>query len=99
MDMIIGWTLIGILAFYIIRAHWAGYVAFPIAGKLASTWNKAVTPKLRISVDRRNFYLWVFNPFWWSWWSCFRTGQKNVDNLKSAWKIFNKKIKSGEIQI
>ena len=99
MDIIIGWILIGILAFYMVRAYWAGYIVFPIAGKLANIWNGAVSPRLRISADRRNFYLWVFNPFWWSWWSCFRKGQKNVDNLKSEWKKFKKKIKDKEIQI
>ena len=63
MEMIIGWTLIIILAFLIIRTQLAGRLLYPLAEAYVK---KLKELKIRKTIEFRNFYLFVFNPFLWT---------------------------------
>lgn len=69
MDMIIGWILIIILTFLIIRTQLAGRLLYPIAEAYVK---KLKEFKVRKTIEFRNFYLFVFNPFWWTPTQCFK---------------------------
>lgn len=74
---LIGWILIGICCFYLLRNVWAGSVLYPITNQMIKSISDSI-PKRREFIykqlARRNYYLFVLNPFWW----------RLVDVFKSA---------------
>lgn len=93
MDIIICWIGICICSFYIIRAYWAGYVAFPFARRVAYTWNVSKLYRFEKITDYRNFYLWVLCPFWWGWSSCYKY-REDRSIMRELWKVFCEKTKN-----
>ena len=74
---IIGWILIGIFVFYIIRNIYAGSVLYPLAEFMSNKVKQEFTGypfkgKCPYNLKVRNYYLFVLNPFWWTLTSVFK---------------------------
>ena len=68
MGFAIGYTLIALCCFYLIRNVWAGFFLYPIANSINQCWTepgKIHKEKVK-KMELRNYYLFVLNPFWWS---------------------------------
>ena len=95
---LIGWILIGICCFYLLRNIWAGYILYPVTNKIIKDIGDSM-PKRREFIykhlARRNYYLFVLNPFWWRLGDVFKSAgirktyrevskqaQSNLRNLK-----------------
>lgn len=70
MENIICWILIGICCFYLIRNFLAGYVLYPLTNQMITMYDnqlpRDVRKAIRARYARRNYYLFVLNPFWWT---------------------------------
>ena len=88
-EVTIGYILIGILGFYLIRNIWVGSVLYPIAAHIANYIE--VNSKKKLPV--RNYYLFVLNPFWWHFISVFKD-KRDRDLMKSVWKTVGEEIKN-----
>jgi hypothetical protein len=68
MGLTIGYILIGICCFYLLRNIWAGYILYPVTNRMIKSIGNNI-PKRREFIykllARRNYYLFVLNPFWW----------------------------------
>ena len=65
--MVVGWILISICCFYLIRNFYVGTFLYPLARRISKVFirnNK--------NVEFRNYYLFVLNPFWWSFIDVFK---------------------------
>lgn len=98
MGNIIGWILIGICCFYIVRNVYAGSILYPFCQEVSKIWNRNTPPWMQIKGGYRNYYFFVLNPFWWGLLSplkkkeerkflstilkAFRKGLKNLRKLK-----------------
>lgn len=77
MGYTIGYILIGICCFYLIRNIWAGYVLYPVTNQMIVNIGNSMPRRREFIYEqlaRRNYYLFVLNPFWW----------RPVDVFKSA---------------
>ena len=88
-EVTIGYILIGILGFYLIRNIWAGSVLYPVVEYGLRTFNKDGFKILPL----RNYYLFVLNPFWWRFVDVFKN--KNDRKLiKNAYKAVSEEMKN-----
>lgn len=68
MGLTICWILIGILAFYLLRNLWAGYILYPVTNQMIKNIGDSIPRRREFiykQLARRNYYLFVLNPFWW----------------------------------
>lgn len=87
---LIGWILIGICCFYLLRNIYVGCIMFPAGRQIVAAYNGACEkyPFLKICPKYRNYYLVVLNPLWWRFLDIYQNdddGQK----IKYKWKQFN----------
>ena len=92
---LIGWILIGICCFYLLRNMYVGYIMFPAGRQIVAAYNGACEkyPFLKIYPKYRNYYLVVLNPLWWRFLDIYQDdddGQK----IKYKWKHFNDRQKN-----
>lgn len=75
---LIYWILMGIFCFYLIRIFWAGYVLYPVTNQMIKSIGDSI-PKRREFIykqlTRRNYYLFVLNPFWWRLEDVFKSAE------------------------
>lgn len=93
MGMVICYILIGIFCFYLLRNIWAGYVLYPVTNRMIKDIGDSV-PRRRAFIykqlARRNYYLFVLNPFWWSLGDVFKSAEIRKlyrENRKKTQKI------------
>ena len=92
---LIGWILIGICCFYLLRNFYVGSMMVPLGNQILITYNRIFEkrPYLQISPAYRNYYLLVLNPFHWHFLEIFKNdldGRK----LKVLWKECFKEAKN-----
>ena len=90
MGYTIGYILIGICCFYLIRNFYVGNIMWMCGVQIVSSYNGAFSkrPYLKICPKMRNYYLVVLNPLWWKFLDIYQNdddGQK----IKVLWKQFN----------
>lgn len=95
MGYTIGYILIGICCFYIIRNLYVGSIMWMGGTQIVNSYNGAFAkrPYLKIYPKTRNYYLIVLNPFWWRFLDIYQNdddGQK----IKVLWKRFNDEQKN-----
>lgn len=75
---LICWILIGICCFYLVRNMWAGSVLYPATNRMIKDIGDSM-PRRREFVyrqlARRNYYLFVLNPFWWRLGDVFKSAE------------------------
>ena len=91
---LIGWTLIGICCFYIIRNLYVGSVMFPAANHIVLAHNAPFEkrPFLKVHPKHRNYYLIVLNPLWWRFLDVYQNDEDGR-KLKYRWNELNKTLK------
>ena len=75
---LIYYILIGICWFYLIRNIWAGYVLYPVTNQMIVNIGNSMPYKRKFIYEqlaRRNYYLFVLNPFWWSLGDVFKRAE------------------------
>ena len=88
MGYIIGYILIGICCFYLIRNLYVGYIMFPAGVQIVKIYNGAMArPFLHIHPTFRNYYLVVLNPFLWRFLDIYQNDEEGL-KLKALWKQF-----------
>ena len=88
MGYIIGYILIGICCFYLIRNFYVGYVMFPCGERIVMAYNTAMArPFLHIHPTPRNYYLLVLNPFLWRFLDIYQNDEEG-QKIKVLWKRF-----------
>ena len=86
--MIVGWILIGICCFYLVRNLYVGYVMFPCGKHILMTHNDVMTVKrLKLFPAYRNYYLLVLNPLWWRFLDIYKN-DADGRKIKMLWKQF-----------
>ena len=75
---LICWILISICCFYLLRNVWAGSILYPVTNRMIKDIGDSM-PKRREFIykqlARRNYYLFVLNPFWWSLGDVFKSAE------------------------
>ena len=94
---LICYILIGICCFYLLRNMWAGYVLYPVTNQMIKNIGDSM-PKRREFIykqlARRNYYLFVLNPFWWRLGDVFKSAEirklyrKNRKNTQKILRSF-----------
>jgi hypothetical protein len=86
---LIGWILIGICCFYIVRNLYVGSIMFPCGYHIVAAYNGALGNRffLKIRPKYRNYYLVVLNPFWWKFLDVYQDDEDGR-KLKYKWKQF-----------
>ena len=95
MGYTIGYILIGICCFYLIRNLYVGNIMWICGTQIVNAYNRALSkrPYLMVHPKPRNYYLIVLNPFWWRFLDIYQNdddGQK----IKVLWKQFTDKQKN-----
>ncbi len=84
----IGWILIGICCFYLLRNIYAGYILYPIGGRMIEAAADLVPRDKRKLLyshfTRRNYYLFVLNPLWWRLQDTFKNKMVREDMMQHA---------------
>ena len=78
MGYTIGYILVGICCFYLIRNIWAGYVLYPVTNQMIVNIGDSMPRKRKFIYEqlaRRNYYLFVLNPFWWRLADVFKSAE------------------------
>ena len=78
MGLTIGWILIGICCFYLLRNIWAGYILYPVTNKMIKSIGDSMPRRREFiykQLARRNYYLFVLNPFWWRLGDVFKSAE------------------------
>ena len=90
---LICYILIGICCFYLLRNIWAGNVLYPVTNTMIKNIGDSM-PRRRgfiyKQLARRNYYLFVLNPFWWSLGDVFKSAEIRElyrENKKKTQKI------------
>ena len=65
--MTIGYVLIGICIFYLIRNFYVGTFLYPLAARISKVFIRNGG-----KAEFRNYYLFVLNPCWWSFIDVFK---------------------------
>lgn len=89
---LIYYILIGICCFYLIRNLWAGSVLYPVTNQMIVNIGNSVPDKRQLiyrQLARRNYYLFVLNPFWWSLGDVFKSAE-----LRKIYKENRKKVQT-----
>ena len=87
------WILIGILAFYLLRNIWVGSVLYPVTNRMIKDIGNMIPRRREFiykKLTRRNYYLFVLNPFWWSLGDVFKSAEIRKtyrENRKKTQKI------------
>lgn len=75
---LIGWILIGVCCFYLLRNMWAGYFLYPVTNRMVKNIGDSI-PRRREFIYKqlalRNYYLFVLNPFWWRLGDVFKNAE------------------------
>ena len=75
---LICWILISICCFYLLRNVWAGSILYPVTNRMIKDIGDSM-PKRREFIykqlARRNYYLFVLNPFWWKLGDVFKNAE------------------------
>jgi hypothetical protein len=78
MGLTICYILLGICCFYLLRNIWAGSVLYPVTNRMIKDIGDSI-PKRREFIykqlARRNYYLFVLNPFWWRLGDVFKNAE------------------------
>ena len=91
---LIGWILIGICCFYLIRNVWVGSVMFPAGKYIVMIYNSAVGHfYLHVHPTCRNYYLLVLNPFLWKFLDIYINDEEGM-KIKVLWKRFSDEQKN-----
>lgn len=92
MTDIIGWILIGICIFYLIRNIYVGNIMFPAANHIVQAHNLPFEkrPFLKLYPKYRNYYLIVLNPLWWRFLDVYQNDEDGR-KLKYRWNRFCEK--------
>ena len=89
MGYTIGYILIGICCFYLIRNFYVGSVMFPLGKRIVDTYNSSMKRTyLHIHPVYRNYYLLVLNPFLWRFLDIYRNDEDGR-KIKVLWKEFS----------
>ena len=90
---LICYILIGICCFYLLRNIWVGSILYPITNQMIKSIGDNM-PKRREFIykqlARRNYYLFVLNPFWWRLGDVFKSAEIRKiyrENRKKTQKI------------
>lgn len=91
---LIGWILIGICCFYIVRNLYVGSIMFPAASHIVQAHNAPFEkrPFLKVHPKHRNYYLVVLNPLWWRFLDVYQNDEDGR-KLKYRWNELNKTLK------
>ena len=91
---LIGWILIGICCFYMVRNVYVGSIMFPAGKHIVMIYNRAVgRPYLHIHPTCRNYYLLVLNPFLWKFLDIYINDEEGM-KIKVLWKRFSDEQKN-----
>lgn len=94
MGYTIGYILIGICCFYLVRNIWVGSVMFPAGRQIVEAYNCAMRRTyLHIYPTCRNYYLLVLNPLWWRFLDIYKD-DADGRKIKVLWKEFRKEEKN-----
>ena len=75
---LIGWILIGVCCFYLLRNIWAGYILYPVTNQMIKDMGDSMPRRREFiykQLARRNYYLFVLNPFWWRLGDVFKSAE------------------------
>ena len=78
MGYTIGYILVGICCFYLIRNIWAGYVLYPVTNQMIVNIGNSMPRRRELiyqQLARRNYYLFVLNPLWWRLEDVFKSAE------------------------
>lgn len=78
MGNIICWILIGICCFYLLRNIWAGYILYPVTNQMIKDMGDSMPRRREFiykQLARRNYYLFILNPFWWRLGDVFKSAE------------------------
>ena len=92
MGYTIGYILIGICCFYLIRNIWAGYVLYPVTNQMIISIGDSMPRRRKFIYEqlaRRNYYLFVLNPFWWKLGDVFKSAE-----IRKTYKEVSKNVQA-----
>lgn len=75
---LIGYILICICCFYLLRDMWAGSVLYPATNQIIKDIGDSMPRRRAViykQLARRNYYLFVLNPFWWRLGDVFKSAE------------------------
>ena len=78
MGLTICWILIGICCFYLLRNIWAGRILYPVTDRMIKSIGDNMPRRREFiykQLARRNYYLFVLNPFWWRLGDVFKNAE------------------------
>lgn len=78
MGLTISWILIGICCFYLLRNIWAGSILYPVTDRMIKSIGDNMPRRREFiykQLARRNYYLFVLNPFWWRLGDVFKNAE------------------------
>ena len=89
MGYTIGYILIGICCFYLIRNFYVGSIMWFCGERIVAAYNGAFSkqPYLKIYPKTRNYSLVVLNPFWWRFLDIYQNDNDGL-KIKVLWKQF-----------
>ena len=90
--MTVGWIIIGILAFYLLRNIVVGTIVYHGGILLVEIWNRHVPVFYKMKGGYRNYYLFILNPLLWRFTDVLKDKEER-EMMQSAWKWFNKSLK------
>ena len=90
--MTVGWIIIGVLAFYLLRNLIAGTIVYRGGIALVDIWNRNVPVFYKVKGGFRNYYLFILNPFLWRFTDVVKDKEER-ETIQNAWKWFNKSLK------
>jgi hypothetical protein len=70
--------LIGICCFYLLRNIWAGSIVYPVTTQMIKSIADSIPRRREFiykQLARRNYYLFVLNPFWWRLGDVFKSAE------------------------
>ena len=95
--MTVGWIIIGILAFYLLRNLIVGTIVYRGGIALVDIWNRNVPVFYKVKGGFRNYYLFILNPFLWRFTDVVKDKEER-ETVQNAWKWFNKRLRENNFK-
>ena len=95
--MTVGWIIIGVLAFYLLRNLIAGTIVYRGGIALVDIWNRNVPVFYKVKGGFRNYYLFILNPFLWRFTDVVKDKEER-ETVQNAWKWFNKRLRENNFK-
>ena len=95
--MTVGWIIIGVLAFYLLRNLIVGTIVYRGGIALVDIWNRNVPVFYKVKGGFRNYYLFILNPFLWRFTDVVKDKEER-ETVQNAWKWFNKRLRENNFK-